>query len=338
VKLCPHIFDGSEQAARWAQYAPAVKLVGGYDRAAAWKAGNAARLVWARVVPGADDLWRHVPANSFYEAHIRPHVIHPANAAVDAWESGLNEDYRKGAGETPDYADLRARAQYEAVIAALIRADGRAPVLGQFSVGTPSGTAAEQRDAWRAYGQALRAAHSYGGYISLHAYGNVAGWTGPLDALVAVLAELRLDVPILIGECGHEPGWRTWRTPEQAAGDLTAYDQALARYPAVRAAAVFASGNTPDRWMEYNVDDPVIADALTAYGQAAPPLPPPPPPERPRFSFPGAGLRMALYEAPAGRLVRVLGANWPVDVYETRGQWWRVTTAPSNYWVRMSFA
>lgn len=338
MKLCAHVIDGSAEALRLtvAGRSPAVKLVGGFSHAAEWKVDNPARLVWARYVPGPDDLWRRMSPEQFYADHIRPQVTHPANAAIDAWETGVNEDYRKSQGETPDYGDMAVRASFEATLAALIRADGRRPVVGQFAVGTPSGTPEEQRRAWRAYGQAILAARAYGGYVSLHAYGNVSGWTGPLDALVAVMGELGASASVLISECGHEPGWRdAGLAPSDYAAQLMAFDQTLQRYPAVLAAAIFAYGNTGERWAGYTSDHAAVTDALIAYGQA---VPPGPVPEQPAFRFDGSGLRMYLYNAPRGRLVKVVAAKWLVDVYETQGDWWRVTTAPSRLWVRMAFA
>lgn len=340
MRLCSHVIEGSQEAQRLVKYTPAVKFIGGYNHASEYAQDNPQRLLWGRVVPGRDDLWRSMPADIFYTDYIRPHVVHPSNYAVRAWETGLNEDFRKSTGDTPDMADMEYRAAYEAAIAGWISADGKLPILGQFAVGTPSGTPFDQQEAWRHYKVAIQTAYTYQGYISLHAYASISGWEGPLDALIVVMKELNRSVPILISECGNEPGWKvSGLSAEQYASQLVAFDRTLqTKYPQVKAAAIFACGNTPDQWANYNVDDPKITDTLIAYAQEIAVTPPPSVSEKPKFTFPGAGLPMRLYNGPNGTYIRSVNANWNVDVYELQGQWWRVTTGNTRYWVKMNFA
>src|SRR5574343_913052 len=141
-------------------------------------------------------------ARGFYEHYFRRHVL--ANRAIRFWNTGLNEDNRKlfdnadyqrlkAAGnaaalaawldknyyayvpgidrtqfpnsEAPDYPDWVKRAAFEVQIAGFIFGDGAAPVVCACSVGQPSGSALEQRGAWRAYHAAIAAAKQYGGLI-----------------------------------------------------------------------------------------------------------------------------------------------------------------------------
>ncbi len=273
--LCPHVFQGSPGATSIVEEGspPAIKLIGGYNFANNYKIKNPKILVWGRYVPGDDNVWRNYTPDDFYDIFMRPQITHPDNQGVDAWEDGLNEDFRKKDGtEIPDYDDMMNRGRYEARLAARIAADGKRPIVGQFSVGTPSGTYEQQKEAWRAYQDAIIAAKKYGGYVSLHAYGNVGGWEGPIRSLLAVMSELSISVPILIGECGNEPGWKAAGiAPDVYANQLIAYDNILrANFPQVVAAAIFASGNTPDKWQDYNIDDPVITAALVQHGKDTP--------------------------------------------------------------------
>ncbi len=277
MKLCSHVFQGSHYATQIVEegFPPAIKLIGGYNFAQDYKVKNPNLFVWARYVPGSDDLWRSYTPDDFYDTYMRPQITHPANQGVDAWEDGLNEDFRKQDGtEIPDYADMVRKGSYEARLAERIAADGKRPIVGQFSVGTPSGTYEQQKEAWRAYREAILAVARLSGYISLHTYGNVPGWDGPLKALIAVMAELGVSVPILVSECGNEPPWTAaGLSAADYAGQLIAFDNTLLNnYPQVKAAAIFACGNTPDRWVAYNVDNPTITAAIIEHGKATAPM------------------------------------------------------------------
>lgn len=346
MKLCPHIINGSATARRIALEgrSPAVKLVRAYDKGAEFKAAGC--IVVARHPLDYDSQWREFIARpgDYYQRFLRPHLAHPANAAVEYWETGVNEDGpRKLEGaETPDPGDMALRAAFETDVARLINADGRKPIVGNFAVGNPSGERDEQRAAWRAYLPALRAAQALGGYVGVHAYANIPGWEHPLDTLFDVcdgdgLATLR----VFVGETGLEPGWRGWTEEGDYARRMVEWDRAItARYGSrIAAAAVYQFGDSGAQWGPYNLDGAErFADIVIAHGQATNAPPTPPPVEKPLFSFPGAGMLMFLYNRPAGDIVGTRFANWQVDVYETRAEWWRVTRGASGRWVRMSFA
>jgi hypothetical protein len=344
MKLSPHVIDSSADAIKLAQYSPAVKIVDGYSKTAEYYKINPNIFIWGRAVPNggynSDETWRSMPPTDFYYQFIHQHLIHPSNQGIVAWETGINESNRKSSGETPDYKDIRYRATYETAIGNLIKANGKIPIYGQFAVGTPSGNFDEQKEAWRNYKEALFAAVNTGGYISLHAYGNIPGWLGPIDALMAVQKELKTEIPVLISECGNEPGWIDVISSVVFLSNLIDYDKILQKYPLIKAATIFSYGNCQDKWKPYKMDNDLITNGLIEYAKSSvnPPIPPQPIKETPLFSFPGAGLPMKLYYAPGGALWKTLNANWAVDVYETQGQWWRVTTGKDKYWVRMAFA
>jgi len=347
MKLSPHIINGSETARRIAidGKAPAVKLVRAYDKGGEYAA--AGLLVTARHALPNDDKWREyigAPA-AYYDEWIRPHLEHQANQAVTAWETGVNEDGpRKIHGtETPDAADMRLRGDFEATIARMIAAGGKQPIVGNFSVGMPSGEREEQRHAWRAYLSALRAAVECGGYVGIHAYANIDGWEHPIDTLFQVADESGLSaLRVIITETGVEPGWRSWIDQNRYAGIMIECDRILSlRYgDRVAAAMVYQFGDSEGRWSSYNLDGAdEWAQAVITYGQMppAPQKPPAPPDERPLFTFPGSGLKMNLYSSPGGNVTGQRFARWPVDVFEVRGQWWRVTRGEAGRWVRMRF-
>lgn len=349
MKLCPHIINGSETARRIALEgrAPAVKLVRAYDKGAEFRAAGC--IVAARHPLDYDSQWREYAGRTadYYERFLRPHVVHPANAAVEYWETGVNEDGpRKLPGvETPDLDDMLLRAAFEMEIARLISVDGKKPIVGNFAVGNPSGTREEQRAAWRAYLPALRIAHALGGLVGLHVYANIIGWEHPLDTLFAVCDESGLEgLRVFITETGLEPGWRGWTDDADYARRMIEWDRIItASYGArIAAAAVYQFGDSGAQWGSYNLDGAErFASALITYGceTATPPPPPPlPPAEKPLFSFPGAGMMMYLYDRPDGDIVGTRFARWQVDVYETRSEWWRVTRGANGRWVRMSFA
>lgn len=305
--------------------APAVKLVRAYDKGAEYKALGA--LVTARHPLDRDDRWRDFVGFSevYYELHVKPHLTHAANHAIDAWETGVNEDHRKRLGETPDFQDWEMRAHFEAGVARCIARDGKKPIVIDSSVGNPSGTRDEQRRAWTAALPALRVAHELGGYVGLHAYGNVPGWEFPLVTLIEVLQANGLAaLPILITECGNEPGWKDHISQGEYAARLIRYDMALARYPQVKAAFLYQFGDSGEQWGPYDLEGAgEVIDALVRHGQGAVVAQPAP---EPLFSFHGRGKVIQLYNAPRGTPYQGPKVrNHPIDVWEKRDGWWRVT-------------
>lgn len=266
--LAPHVIGSSSDAIRLLRAgAGAAKIVSAYDRAMDYRAAGAS-LIIARA-PAQDDLWRSLSPQDYYETVIAPHQRHPANVGIDAWET-VNEDYRKSTGETPDYADIARRAGYESELARLIAGAGAGhkPVIGNWAVGTPSGTRAEQAAAWRAYHPALETAARLGGYVGLHLYYSVPGWEHPLETLIAHIADMSPRPRILISECGREPGYRSdGYPPERYADELIAWAERVERdYPQILAAFVFTFGSTW-QWRDYDVqgDETLVSRLCAAY-------------------------------------------------------------------------
>lgn len=359
--LSPHVISGSNDAMRIVRdgKAPAVKLIGAYDKGGEFKTAGA-KLVVARPMlnlddaPHKDDRWRDYANDpvQFYFTFIHPHLSHPANVSVDAWETGVNEDYRKGMGETPDYADIELRAEFESVVARRIHAGGKIPIVGHFSVGTPSGTFDEQRRAWAAYRLALRTAGELGGMVGLHCYPSIDGWENPLSTLRDALNADNNRIGIVITECGHEPGYRGrgGESSRAYAERMIAFDRYLtARYGArIKAAFLFTYGHDNERWDNYDVQgDDVFNTAVIAYGQnsASPPIPPPPPSiEEPvLFTIPPTSLTYRLYPKPVNGVMWAAQRRiaYAIYVFETRDvggfAWWRVTrkTSPVELWMRV---
>lgn len=267
----PHVIGSSSDAVRLVRAgARTVKLISAYDRAGDYRAAGAT-LIIARA-PAKDDLWRSLSPQDYYDTIIAPHQIHPANSGIDAWET-INEDYRKSTGETPDYADIARRAEYECALAERIAAGGHRPVIGNWAVGTPSGTRAEQAAAWRAYHPAIETAARLGGYVGLHLYYSIAGWEHPLETLIAHIADMPLRPRILITECGREPGYRAdGYPPDRYADDLIAWARRVERdYPQVVAAFVFTFGSAAT-WRDYDVqgDETLVARLCAAYADPDP--------------------------------------------------------------------
>lgn len=334
MKLGPHIFEGSELGKKLAidGNSTVVKLIGSYDKSDDYRVGNPNRLVWGRFVVPNDDTWRHFTPYDYYNAFIREHIIHPANKKLDAFETGLNEDFQKAFGETPDYNDIQKKAEFEAVIAALIAADGKKPVLGQFSVGTPSGTTEEQLIAWERYLLALQAAVLHNGFISCHWYNNIPGSDGPIKTLIQTKNKYRLPIKILISEAGHEGPYKKEISLQEYINQMILFEAELQKYPEIIGASIFAFGNCPGKWADYNSDNEVFVNALIENSKNHPNK------ETPLTGFPGAGQMMTVYNGVNGTKIWSKPANWWVDIYEFRGSWWRVTTGlATNLWVNMAF-
>lgn len=322
MKLGPHIIHGSADGLRLAieGAAPVAKFVDGFSGAGAL-AGRVPVIV-ARATIGGDDKWRHYIGNpaGYFSDHLQGHLGHPANAAMTHWETGVNEDSGRKLPNTDatDPQDMTARAEFEAEVARLIYRAGRRPVLGNFAVGNPSGTREQQRQAWRAYAPALRAAEVYGGLIGLHCYYTVAGWMYPLMTLLDVLGELGLtETKIIITEAGADmPAWKTRGLDELTyASQLRAFDAVLGTYPRVIGACVYTFGGGPE-WADHRLDNsPLLLSQLIQYGREASPVPPPAPSPAP-VPTPAP--------APSGNLItnggfedRPDGAEWEFFVDST---------------------
>lgn len=353
--LCPHIINGSTDALRLVRSgARAVKLINCYDKAMEFRASGAQLVIARAVVP--DDTWRRRSPDAFYEAVIRPHQTHPANRGINGWET-LNEDHRNLPGsETPDYHDIARRALYEAELARLIHANGHRPVVGNWAVGNPSGTRAEQAAAWRAYQPALDAAARYSGWVGLHLYYSIPGWEHPLETLIAHIAGMFPRPGILVTECGREPGYRSeGYDPARYADELIAWARQVARnYPQVQAAFIFTFGSD-DTWRNYDVqgDEPFVSRVVAAY-QSTPTPPAPPTPQQPAPAPPGddathvviAGvLNVRLYPwcgDSVPPVVRQLVAGQRVRVYDTvlfppMSVAWGLISRNGKEWVSMRY-
>lgn len=272
--LCAHVLESSASALDFTvrSKAPAVKLVNAFALAAEYRKARPNLLILARNVLDKDDRWRDFIFNptTYYAAHVALHLNHPANKDIDAWETGVNEDGPRKIDGTDqlDIGDMAARGQFESVIAEAIGKAGKRPIVGNFAVGNPSGTPAEQLQAWRAYAPALRAAQKYRGFVGIHVYFDVSGWELTVNSLVQVLNELGLTLEILITECGLALGSQGVDGAWYAARSIQFDAQVREQYSRVRAATIFTFGG-PSGWRHFDVDnwpqflEPVIEHGAT---------------------------------------------------------------------------
>jgi len=291
-----------------------------------------------------------------------------ANPLIKYWE-GHNEvsfgDIRNPAEAAQVLNGLNWYARHEVERLKLLNDIGLRGVVGNFSTGypeivNPDGT--PDLRSWNAFLPALQAANDYQGILGLHEYGSpyLRHWTfnhptfGLMGWLILryrqvynfVIRPNRLNVPIFIGECGHDAAgggdglptgnWRDlipyWRSqgilnPENFyAEEFISLDTEWQKDDYLLGVTPFTFGTDNSTWERYRVDnaDKFVSQLVnyirSSVGEPVPLEEPPP-----MSQFPSGIVKVV---HPDGVPVRKTGPTGPKDGHQSLGARGRVIGNP----------
>lgn len=221
------------------------------------------------VQDGADPV---AIANGVYDSIVREKVLsHPRISYWEVCNEPVTGSWKNDGLNTIKY--MQALNRYCLQMATRLVADGKKPVIGNFSVGTPDLPEHDRLIIWKEFYPALKYTMDVGGRLGLHEYTNgVATWETWLQLRYkwvlryldsAGLSALR----ILVTESGTDylPDGGPWR---EMFSDVDAYARVMsdyiskcqADYPRVEAVFLFTFGGASG-WPKHNVDGVGFTDA-----------------------------------------------------------------------------
>ena len=359
--ICPHIENGSADAARYARALkakgftlPAVKLVNAAGLAGEYR--DLARVIVGRQTitdPSISDAMQHSAhtlAQQFVLGTLAPHIR--ANPLVDAWEV-----WNEPVVNAPREMEWLAAYLVEG-IRLLREMFGKKAVASNFSAGHA------HHSLWPEFAPVLAELSKNGGYVGMHEYanrparlgngalnlppmvGHVNAQTGEIDSLLGRQKDVNKHwralgfpaVPVIITETGldgTEPGAGPWKqsgyTKFEYAALMAYYSDWMRREcPNVMAATIFTNGFINAQWANHDIEGSGVLDELQLQAEARLAPAPTPVEEVPLFSYPHPGGSLMVYSAPDVNRpigVRPYGPR-KIEVWERVvmpvGQWWRI--------------
>ena len=179
-------------------------------------------------------------------------------------------------------SEMQRYALFERTRTEILHREGWKSVLGNFSAGTP------ELELWPDFYPALEV----GDYLGLHEYSannqppymaNLDTWLCRRYQRVYEALPEALRLPLIITECGIDGGmvghvqhgWKSYTDLHGYMRELEWYDDSLqadaARWPII-GATVYCYGHVDPRWSTFDIAGP-MAERLSVYMQANPPLP-----------------------------------------------------------------
>lgn len=297
-------------------------------------------VIYRRVAPSdieqLSDLRRHPEFSDAYKCAEMFVRLADVRALPNLWVEGANEIRLNRKDDAIWYGSV------EAIRSKILRGRVLKAVIGNFATGNPTP---------ELFAEFMRAYTMSGGIIDaligLHEYGAInvpAAQDGHNLLRHRMLRQYAPGYRWAITETGLDRiqvggqyvggGWKSGGVSEADYWRfMLDFNNELERDDDVVCACVFTYGDTA-RWEQFEMNDAGVFNANLVAAVAATPAVPAV--ESPLFKFAGAGIRIPLYTTAALSVVKttIVKADWTVDVFEVKGNAWRVTKGASGLWMK----